>query len=123
MKNNLTQLQRLHRLRQKSSSFNNTFSDQQYQIHLVQKLYTKNGFVLHLTCPLCPEQYDVFFAGQKVGYLRLRHGCFTVEHPDCFCDLILQEYPDGTGMFERYERIVFLTKALRAIQKRMKLNL
>jgi hypothetical protein len=32
------------------------------------------------TCFACPEQYDAFDGEKKVGYLRLRHGCFTVDY-------------------------------------------
>lgn len=33
------------------------------------------------TCSACPEQYDVHFAdtNEYIGYLRLRHGYFSVE--------------------------------------------
>jgi hypothetical protein len=31
---------------------------------------------LRETCGACPEAYDVFFDGEYVGYLRLRHGSF-----------------------------------------------
>ena len=37
---------------------------------------------LVLTCGACPEQYDAFDGERQVGYLRLRHGHFTVTCPD-----------------------------------------
>ena len=43
---------------------------------------------LKLTCSACPEQYDAFVGARKVGYLRLRWGEFTVEHPDCGGEMI-----------------------------------
>ena len=122
MKNELTIKQRLRRIWQKSSSLNDSFSDQATQIKLAQNLYAKNGFDLQLTCSACPEQYDVFCDSRKVGYLRLRYGSFTVDYPDCLGELLLHEYPDGDGMFENYERLPFLVKALRKIQERIKEN-
>ena len=35
------------------------------------------------TCGESPEQYDAFYKGKQVGYLRLRHGEFRVDYPDC----------------------------------------
>ena len=32
------------------------------------------------TCGACPEQYDAYFEGYQVGYLRLRHGTFRVDY-------------------------------------------
>ena len=40
-----------------------------------------NGYLLVMTCECCPEQYDVYKNDEKVGYLRLRHGVFTVDCP------------------------------------------
>lgn len=67
------------------------------------------------TCGACPEQYDVIFNGEKVGYLRLRHGCFTVRYPDCTGELIYEDYPKGDGIFEPDEREIYLEKAIEAI--------
>jgi hypothetical protein len=33
------------------------------------------------TCYACPEQYDALLSGEVVGYLRLRHGYFSVRCP------------------------------------------
>lgn len=32
------------------------------------------------TCEACPEQYDVYSEGKKVGYVRLRFGCLTADY-------------------------------------------
>lgn len=37
---------------------------------------------LVMTCPAYPEQYDAFYAGKQVAYLRVRHGVFSVYFPD-----------------------------------------
>lgn len=40
------------------------------------------------TCAACPEQYDVFYDGDLVGYMRLRHGTFRAECPGPGGDLV-----------------------------------
>ena len=35
-------------------------------------------YQFHLTCPACPEQYDVMDGHHIVAYVRYRHGCLTV---------------------------------------------
>jgi hypothetical protein len=42
----------------------------------------KIHFVLTMTSPACPEQYDVFLGSRQVGYLRFRHGHFWAYYPD-----------------------------------------
>lgn len=75
------------------------------------------GYNVHRTCHACPEQYDVFDQnGMQVAYLRLRHGSFRVDVPDCGGETILQEYPNGDGIFDNNERLGFLKMAVAAIQ-------
>jgi hypothetical protein len=76
-----------------------------------------NGYKLVLTCPACPEQYDVFDKeGRKMGYLRLRHGVFRADAPCCGVDTVYESHPKGDGMFDDDEREPELTKAVEAIQ-------
>lgn len=76
------------------------------------------GYTLVRTCYACPEQYDVFTRRNKlVGYLRLRHGRFTVQYPDVYGPIILETNPKGDGMFESDEREHFLTMAILAIKE------
>ena len=35
--------------------------------------------VLKQTCECCPEQYDVIYNGDRIGYLRYRSGLFTCQ--------------------------------------------
>ena len=35
-------------------------------------------YQFHLTCPACPEQYDVMDGHHIVAYVRYRCGCLTV---------------------------------------------
>ena len=76
---------------------------------------TINGYELKLTCGACPEQYDVYKNGKKVGYLRLRHGGFTAECPDCGGKYVYGANPKGDGCFEEDEREFYLKEAIKAI--------
>lgn len=77
------------------------------------------GLSLVLTCPGCPEQYDVFDGDKQVGYLRLRWGEFTVNYPDVRGEEIFSAEPDGDGNFTDQERDYYLLKACHAINARM----
>jgi hypothetical protein len=72
---------------------------------------------LEMTCGACPEQYDAFDeTGKQVGYLRLRHGSFTVECPDVGGTEVYSANPDGNGIFTAAEREFYLTAAKSAIE-------
>lgn len=53
--------------------------------------------------PLCgsrPEDYDVYWQGKRIGYLRLRHGHFRAICPDVDGDLVYHVYVDDElGLF------------------------
>lgn len=70
---------------------------------------------LKMTCGACPEQYDAFLDGKQVGYLRLRHGYFRVDYPDCGGETIYEAEPKGDGFFENDERDFYLNEAKKAI--------
>lgn len=72
---------------------------------------------LVLTCGACPEQYDAFIEGVQVGYLRLRHGYFCVECPDCYGAVVYDAEPVGDGVFTEDERDYHLRHAVAAILK------
>lgn len=78
---------------------------------------TINGYDLYRTCGACPEQYDVYKDGVKVGYLRLRHGWFYAATPDCTGKRIYEARPKGDGIFEDDEREMYLTEAVNAIEE------
>ena len=67
------------------------------------------------TCYACPEQYDAFLGDRQVGYLRLRHGEFRVDVPDCGGETVYEAEPEGDGIFADHERDHFLLEAKRAI--------
>ena len=70
------------------------------------------------TCGACPEQYDAFIDGKQVGYLRLRHGYFTVQYPNVGGELVYEAETKGDGLFEDDEREGHLIAArLRLINK------
>ena len=71
------------------------------------------------TCYACPEQYDAYLGGKKVGYLRLRHGEFRVDYPDCMEETIYRACPEGDGIFVDSERDYYLRFAVDAILKRI----
>lgn len=67
------------------------------------------------TCGACPEQYDAFTEdGQKIGYLRLRHGYFFVDYLPS-SQTIYDAYPRGDGCFESDERDYYLGEACDAL--------
>lgn len=74
-----------------------------------------NGYELEQTCMACPEQYDVFKDNRKVGYLRLRHGQFRADVPECGGETVYTAYTNGDGLFDDDERTLHLTKAIEAI--------
>ncbi len=87
----------------------------------LQKMYEDNGLVLKLTCGAVPEQYEVFDkSGVQVGYLRLRHGWFRVDYPDCGGETIYSAEPIGDGVFEDNERTHYMTEAMNAILNKLK---
>jgi len=67
------------------------------------------------TCEACPEQYEAFLNEKQVGYLRLRHGEFKVDYPDCGGETIYEATPKGDGIFEEDEREYYLEQAKQAI--------
>lgn len=76
------------------------------------------GYQLVQTCGACPEQYDVFLNDKQVGYLRLRHGWFRADAPNCGGETVYQSYPVGDGIFDtQEERDIELRKAVLALQK------
>ncbi len=70
-----------------------------------------------MTCPACPEQYDAYYKGEIIGYLRLRHGYFRVEYLCVNGVIVYDSYPIGDGIFEDSERKKHLKKARKAIFK------
>jgi hypothetical protein len=57
-----------------------------------------NGVELKRTCHACPEQYDACMNGKAVGYLRLRHGHFTVSCPKAQGEMVHEATPKGDGL-------------------------
>ena len=75
---------------------------------------------LKRTCYACPEQYDALDeAGNVVGYLRLRHGHFTVDFPDASGTEVYSASPKGDGIFEHDERQGYLDAAVAAIRQHL----
>lgn len=70
---------------------------------------------LVLTCGACPEQYDAYVGDELVGYLRLRHGYFSVRCPDPSGYEVYSAHPRGDGIFESGERETYLRFGVQAI--------
>jgi hypothetical protein len=76
-----------------------------------------DGYRLLLTCPACPEQYDVLDGTEQVGYLRLRHGYFRADAPMHGGETVYEAHTRGDGMFDDDERLPQLEAAVAAIKK------
>jgi len=71
------------------------------------------------TCGACPEQYDVYIDGEKLGYMRLRHGYFRAE----YCgEVVFEGYPRGDGCFDVEEKTLWLNRACSAIFEKHNLS-
>ena len=75
---------------------------------------------LEMTCNACPEQYNVFYGLEKVGYIRLRHGHLSVSCPDSKGEVVFASIePLGDGMFAESERDYFLSVCKHEIKEWM----
>lgn len=95
--------------------WNKLIDIQDGQFILIQKMFEKNGLQIIMTCPACPEQYDVFKDGEQVAYLRLRHGVFRVDYPTCNDENIYKAEPSGDGIFDDNERTKYMTIAMNKV--------
>jgi hypothetical protein len=77
---------------------------------------------LEKTCDSCPEQYDAYYGDKLIGYLRLRHGHFTVQYPDVGGRCVYEAYPEGDGEFDNHERLGYLFMAETALLREIKRN-
>lgn len=108
-------IQAIRRIRQQLHGWSNSLDMQEAQFPLIQKLYAKNGLEIKMTSGACPEQYEIFKDGKQVAYYRLRHGEFRVDVPNCGGETILEAEPNGDGIFDDNERIIYLLKAMRKV--------
>ena len=81
---------------------------------------------LEKTCDCSPEQYDAFIDDKMVGYLRLRHGNFTVTCPDVGGEEVYASPIGDSGYDGEFEdeaqRMVHLHLAKAAIEDWVKRN-
>jgi hypothetical protein len=74
------------------------------------------GIKLVMTSMACPEQYDAYDGtGAKIGYFRLRHGGFRVEHLPTD-RIVYSTNPKGDGLFEPEEREHYLKQGIRELK-------
>lgn len=107
--------QTFRRLGQQMNGWKKAGMHQDAQIPLIKKLYNKNGLEIKMTCGACPEQYEVFKNGNQVAYYRLRHGGFRVDFPNVRGETIYEAEPNGDGMFDDNERLIYLARAMRIV--------
>jgi hypothetical protein len=83
---------------------------------------THTDYRLVLSCPVCPEAWDVFLGDREVGYLRLRHGYFSARFPDCYGKVVFETTEiQGDGCFaDEKERMRNLKKAITRIHREVK---
>jgi len=81
-----------------------------------------DGFKLVCTSMACPEQYNVFYGDRQVGYLRLRHGRFRADCPDCGGETVYSSNTKGDGGFADEERDTEIGNALKKIREWMERN-
>lgn len=98
--------------------------DQEFElVHAIKSFWPEDceidGLKLVCTCGACPEQYDVFDGDKQVGYLRLRHGYFRADCPDCGGETVYESQPQGDGIFDDNERMPELVNAVKAIREWM----
>jgi hypothetical protein len=67
-------------------------------------MVARSDIQLVQTCYACPEQYDAVLGSSTIGYLRLRHGRFTVQYPDPTGPVVYQADTIGDGLFDPSER-------------------
>jgi hypothetical protein len=80
------------------------------------KSFKINSYRFDQTSEFAPEQYEIYDCdNNQIGYLRLRHGVFSVRVPDYGGTEILTAYPKGDADFEPEERYKFLRQALDSI--------
>lgn len=77
-------------------------------------------FKLVLTSWACPEQYNAYLSDRQVGYLRLRHGYFSVDVPTPMSKRVFASIESiGDGQFHKSEREFFLREAINAIRREL----
>lgn len=78
-----------------------------------------SGFIFVEMGPESPEQYDVFYKGQQVGYVRYRFGNLTVEYPDAGMERAFErELDHQTGQMTDIERGRWLPVIARKLRAR-----
>lgn len=75
------------------------------------------GLTFTLTCPACPEQYNVYLGDKQVGYVRLRHGKLWATASDHKGETVYEAETKGDGMFdtdeERERHLTAIAAAIR----------
>ena len=84
------------------------------------------GLAFELTCGACPEQYDVWYKGAKVAYVRFRHNQLTVEVPFDGIEVLrekIEDFPDQGVFSSEEQRTFWLEKAAELIKEELRRGL
>jgi hypothetical protein len=77
------------------------------------------GFSVELTCESVPEQWDIFYDGEQVGYLRCRFSRWRLDVPDCGGETLIAEpwHPERSEYEANFdeERPAVFDRVFRAI--------
>ena len=63
------------------------------------------GFIHKNTCMACPEQWESFYDGKQVGYIRVRFGTLRVYCPGALDKLVLEHTWDGDDYKGRFDSV------------------
>lgn len=101
--------------------FDVSIPDYESRVAEIPGFLCSRSYKLEVSCSICPEQWDVYdLLDNRVGYIRLRHGDFRVDYPDCggktLIDLCSGEYGDG-GFNDEETRSKYLLMAVKAIDE------
>lgn len=92
---------------------------------LADKFFSQfdNDIKLIKTCDAYPEQYNAFYGGKQVGYLRVRHGVFQVFYPDANSEEVIFEVDTiKLSEFDDSERVYYLESAKMVIMAKIKVS-
>ena len=69
------------------------FAKQEEQQYLAEGtgVIFPEGFSARLTCGCVPEQWDIFYDGVMIGYLRCRSSRWSLTYLDVYGEVLIQE--------------------------------
>lgn len=78
-----------------------------------------HGLLFVQTCQCCPEQYDIYYKGDQIGYLRYRYGVLDLRYRNvagpCIYKKTIGDNMDG---YLGNQRVKYLKKCARVLKQR-----